>query len=174
MDPNHDREKLADDLLKLAYDQAERVLLNSRKGQIVPAFVIVGQDGTRKIIATPWKDDREKRLTLLIIKQALSEINGIAYSLVVEAWMLELDPNEYADAQKSGKDLTPSKSERRIEIVDAFACVKIDAGLRKISKIWEIIRDNTGRVTELKQRHNTSNAAEGQGTGGALASLLDD
>jgi hypothetical protein len=153
--------KSLDEMIEGMHEHARAMLIGDEKAQLLPFFHIQFKDRPDTVMATPWRDDYEKNLTIRSIRAALKQFRPsvVNYAMVSECWMLRQDR-----APRKG-DPMPSESERRIE------CVVVSAGDHKGAKMkmWEIIRDDKGRPTDLVADKEDYDQFEGR-----LADLLND
>ena len=152
--------KSLDEMIEGMHEHAREMLIGDEKTQLIPFFHIQFKDRPDSIMATPWRDDHEKRLTVLAIRAALKQFRPsvVNYAMIAEAWMLE------QDHKPTERDLLPSQSERRKE------CVIVSAGDHKGAKMkmWEIIRDDKGKPVDLVAQ------AEYDHCEGRMVNLLND
>jgi hypothetical protein len=143
-------------------DHARHVLIGSATKQIVPFFHIQFKDRPDAIMPAPFSDERSKAAFIAAMREAMKAFKPsvVNYAFLSEAWTLEQDhePRE--------GDLPPSESERRKEVV----IVSAGDHERATMKMWEIIRDDQARVTELAEwKAYTPDHFEGR-----LFNLLDE
>jgi hypothetical protein len=150
-----------DQMIDQALDQAKRTLIGSATGQLIPTFIIQFKDRPPAVIASPWKSDREKAATFAGVRRALKiyRHSVVNYSFVTEAWVAVQD-HPYRDG-----DLAPSERETRKECV--FANAYDHRGGR--AQLWEIMRDDEGRVTDL-----IADKGPGRDVAGRAHNLLED
>jgi hypothetical protein len=152
-----------DQLIDQALDQAKRTLIGSADGQLVPTFLIQFKNRPPAVIATPWQSEREKTVAIDAMRMALkiSRSSVVNYSFLSEAWVAVQD-----HPWRAG-DLAPSERETRKECVIVNACDRDGARMRA----WAIIRDDQGRVTELKAEKSPGQEDRVEGR---LFNLLED
>lgn len=166
-------EPLIEMMMRWAFQHAERILVkhSGEHKDLVPIFAVMGADNKLELIATPWSNDHEKRIAQLLVRAKIKLENAKAYSFISEAWMLAVDKKEYPNAEEYD-GVKPSQSERRVEVVAAVAVAKTDTGLDKRMATWEIVRNRSGRIVELKQMGEPYVAKDN--VGGVMPSLMDD
>jgi hypothetical protein len=130
-----------DELVEMGLKHAKSVLIGASDAQLLPTFHIQFKDRAPAVMATPWTGERDKSATIAAMRAAI-KIYGrriVNYSFLSEAWVATQDHRPRAD------DLTPSQRETRKE------CVVVTAGDHDGArmKMWEIVRDDQGRVTDL-------------------------
>jgi len=130
-----------DQMVGAMADHARHVLIGRNDEQIVPFFHIQFKDRDDAIMRAPWSNERQKAAFIQAMRLAFKAFRGsvVNYAMISEAWAATQD-----HPPRDG-DLAPSERETRKE------CVIVSAGdhQRAIMKMWEIIRDDQGRVTEL-------------------------
>ena len=134
-----------DDMLMLAEQQAERVLLGTRE-QLEPIWLMVTGKGEVEIIATPWNGDAQKYLAVEAMREVMSARQVTSYSLLVEAWFAHASPEEVQNNEYSG--VRPRQRNDRRECVVAIA--SNHWGQTKHRQM-EIIRDKQGNCQELRR-----------------------
>jgi hypothetical protein len=142
-------------------DHARHVLIGKNDEQIVPFFHIQFKDRDDAIMPAPFSDERQKSAFIKAIRMTLKAFRGsvVNYAMISEAWAAE------QNTPPRDGDLAPSERETRRE------CVIVSAGdhQRAIMKMWEIIRDDQGRVTELIEEKHKDDHFEGR-----MFNLLED
>ena len=143
-----------DQMIEAMHEHAKHVLIGHADQQLAPFFHIQFKNRPDHIMPAPFSDERQKSAFIKAVRMTLGAFGGsvVNYAMISEAWMLEQDhrPRE--------GDLMPSESERRKE------CVIVSAGdhQRAAMKMWEIVRDDQGRVTELIEEKSKPDHFEGR------------
>jgi hypothetical protein len=133
--------KSLDQMIEGMHAHARATLIGKNDEQILPFFHIQFKDRPDAVMATPWGGEREKSAMIAAIRASLKEFRKsvVNYAFVSEVWVAEYD-------HKPGqRDLMPSERETRREMVIVSAGDHTDARMR----MWEIIRDDKGVVTDL-------------------------
>ena len=133
-----------EDMLNLAEQQAQRVLLGTKE-ELMPSWLLVTGKGAVEIYATPWSNTREKHLVTLCMKDIMREKHCTAYSLLVEAWMATVAGEE---AKEPYDGPPPSERPDRQECVVIMA---VDHAGKHVHKHLMIKRDAEGRCAELRR-----------------------
>lgn len=149
-----------DQMVEGMHAHARRVLIGKNDEQLLPFFHVQFKDREDAIIPAPWSNEREKSAMIRALRAALKDFGSsvVNYAVISEAWAAQYD-------HKPGEgDLMPSERETRRE------CVVVSAGdhERAMTKMWEIVRDDKGRVTELIEDKDTG------GFEGRMFNLLGD
>lgn len=152
--------KYLETLVKLGYNQAERVILQAKK-PLCPTWVMIDADKNIYLMATPWKDEIEKMIYEQIIRISLREKKAVAYSVVTEAWM-----SSYKDGREY-KGVQPRHDPNRIETVVIFAT----DGTQRIMKNWLLKRDHLEQPLKLEEMKP---AEEGQAESWMFTLLAKD
>lgn len=128
-------------LAEFALDHATFVLVGKAGAQLIPTFHIQFLNRPPVIMATPWRDDREKMATVRAVRSAIKQFRPIvdSYSFTSEAWIAVQNHAPRAS------DLMPSEREDRREAV-IITCFNKDDGFLRA---YEIKRGPDARVTEL-------------------------
>jgi hypothetical protein len=138
-----------DELVEIGLKHAKSVLIGKSDAQLLPTFHIQFKDRPPAIIASPWIGERDKSAIIAAMRSTirLYRRTVVNYSFLSEAWVATQDHRPRAD------DLTPSQ--RRKE------CVVVTAGDHDGArmKMWEMVRDDQGRVTDLVEE--AANGCEG-------------
>jgi hypothetical protein len=133
---------------------AKHTLIGKNDEQLVPFFHIQFKDRPDEIMPAPFGDERQKSAFIAAIREAMKIFGRsvVSYAFVSEAWTAQQD-----HAPRQG-DLMPSQRETRRE------CVIVSAGDHDNArmKMWEIMRDGQGRVTDLVEDFTTSDRFEGR------------
>ena len=147
--------KTLDEMVDQLHTHARRVLIGSASEQIVPFFHIQFKDQPDAIMPAPFNDERIKSAFINAMRLSLKEFRGsvVNYAVISEAWMAE---------QRHKGDRAPSER-KEIVIVSAGD----HHGAR--AKIWEIIRDEKGRVTDLVEDKHITDHFEGR-----MVNLMED
>ena len=153
--------KSLEGMIDQMHAHARHVLIGKNDEQILPFFHVQFKDRPDAIMATPWRDEREKSAFIRAIRKSLKHFGSsvVNYATISEAWIAEYDhrPGE--------ADLMPVDRESKKE------CVVVSAGDHNCGKvkIWEIIRDDKGRVTDLVEEKAKLDDFEGR-----MFNLLED
>jgi hypothetical protein len=164
-------DKPIDQMMRMAFRHAERVLVKRPLGATLTPVFATFKNGKVDILATPWSNDHEKRIAQMLVRAKLKLENCDGYSFVSEAWMLRVDKSEYPDAERYD-GVRPSQSERRVEVVAAVAVMKSPTGLDKRMATWTIVRNDKGVIVELKPMGGDYMADAN--VAGEMPSLMDD
>lgn len=138
--------KSLDQMIEGMHEHARATLIGHNDEQLLPFFHIQFKDREDAVIPAPFQDERQKSAFIQAIRASLNifKPSVVNYAFVTEAWVAQYDhkPGE--------KDLMPSEREDRRE------CVIVSAGDRDGAqmKMWEIVRDDQARVTDLVEDHN--------------------
>jgi hypothetical protein len=144
-----------DDLVTFARIYAEDVLIGNDGAQLRPTFHVQFKGGRPPVIfATPWRSEVEEAATVAVVRAAIKAFRPIvaSYVFMTEAWVAKYDH------RPGPRDRLPSQREDRIEAVVIIACTP-DEG---VQRLFEILRDDKARVTELKPEKNKMDRAEGR------------
>jgi hypothetical protein len=152
--------KTLDQMIDQAHAHARRVLVGSATEQIQPFFHIQFKGRPDAIIPAPFSDERQKSAFIYALRMAFKEFGSIVvnYMTVSEAWMAREDGDHPTG-------LMPSEREDKKEVV------MVSAGDHKggTMKMWEIVRDDQGRVTDLIEDKRLPDRF-----GGRMFNLLND
>ena len=136
------------------HEHARAMLIGDEKAQLLPFFHVQFKDRPDAIMATPWRGDHEKRAIVLSLREAMRQFRPsiVNYAMISEGWLAE-----YSHRPRPGMRM-PSEREDRKEVVI------VSAGDHKgaTMKVWEIIRDDKGRPTDLVEEKNLADHMEGQ------------
>ena len=150
-----------DEMIEAMHTHARAVLIGDEKAQVLPFFHVQFKDLPDCIVPAPFQDERTKSMFIAAIKATLKlcRPSVVNYAFVSECWMLR------QDHPPRNSDLLPSQSERRIE------CLVVSAGDHQGGKIkmWEIVRDDKGRPSDLVE-----DKQDYDNFGGRLTNLLND
>jgi hypothetical protein len=127
-------------LTTLAFNYASQIILGTKK-QVLTSFVLLKEDQSSDLIATPWKNDEEKREAILAIGLHIirSKEPVSAYSMVTECWSSHYKGDEKKRASRPEFD-----PERRENIL----CV-VSTGTEQKFSAWLIERDASGNCAKL-------------------------
>jgi hypothetical protein len=150
-----------DEMVDQLHAHARRVLIGSASEQIVPFFHVQFKDQPDAVMPAPFSDERTKDAFIKALREALKMCRSsvVNYACISEAWMAVQD-----HPLREG-DLPPSKRETKKEIVVVSAGDCAGAQM----KVWEIIRDDKGRVTDLVENKDITDHFEGR-----LVNLMED
>jgi hypothetical protein len=134
----------------VAHQEFEKVCAKSKRlfiarGSAPLLFIIVGHDGTKKVIAVPSPSDAAtKRQVFSLIHLACTAFDAMAYLCISEAW------ERAATVGDSDRPtVMPSEAEDRKEVLMVIMIYRDETGERRtLHRIHEIIRDwKTGAIT---------------------------
>jgi hypothetical protein len=146
-----------DEMVKLAEEQARRVLIGTRE-QLLPSWLLASL-GDVLIVATPWGNDDDKHLVIRAMREVMQEKQVHAYSILTEAWMVhERIPDGQTADSFEYRGLPPRERPDRLEAVMITAEDRY-GGHRNRS--FEILRDKKGRCVELKRLDGAEDRIEG-------------
>jgi len=135
--------KSRDQMIEALHQHARRILIGHADEQLAPFFHIQFKNRD-SILPAPFSGEREKSAFLHALRATLKAFRSevVNYAGISEAWTAEYD-HEPGEA-----DLMPSERETRKE------CVVVTAGDRRGAtlRMWEIIRDGKGAVTDLVEQ----------------------
>jgi hypothetical protein len=151
-----------ENMIKLAEDQARRVLIGTRE-ELTPIW-LVQSEGKVEVTATPWANNDQKRMTVEFMRRRMREQNATAYSLLTEAWYSVISVLEAA------KEYTGPPPSERADRKEAVVAMAADRDGKHIYRHWEIIRDHQGRTRELRRL----DGPEDRISSGIFDNLLDD
>jgi hypothetical protein len=128
-------------LAELGGEHARLVLIRLRQ-QMMPQWIMVNQAGQLDIVATPWRDDREKMVFAVRLRKYMRERRTQAYSVVVEAWAA-VAPKDW----KPGEPHMPNwMNPERKQVVIALATDGKEVEWRQ----WAVQRDYEENVMALE------------------------
>jgi hypothetical protein len=131
-------------LADLAGEHARQVILGLRQ-PLAPSWILVGSDRKTHVIATPWRDDAEKKLMAQKMRNKIRQNAIVAYSFVCEAWAAT-KPRGWTPEKGGGAKDDP----KRRECVIAMATDGKDYEWR----CWLIKRDHLETITGLEPDHD--------------------
>jgi hypothetical protein len=123
------------------------MVLLQLKQDLMPSWVMFTRDHKVEIIATPWRNDLEKRLSERSLRDLVRKKQIVAYSFLSEAW-LATAPTDWSPDKPLPEAERPAQRADRTEGVIAFA----SDGTIKEWRVWEIIRDWEEQIITLRQR----------------------
>ena len=147
--------KSLDQMIEGMHDLAKHVLIGSATDQVPPTFHVQFKDRPDALIPAPWRDEREKWAFIKAIRMSLKQTRSsvVNYAFVSEAWVA------LSDHRPRKGDLSPAQREDKRE------CIIVSAGDHDGAKMkmWEIVRDDQARVTDLVEDPNmTADHFEGR------------
>jgi hypothetical protein len=130
-----------EELLDFGREHAEKSLIGVKGAQLLPMFHIQFVDRPPVIMVTPWRDDREKALTIRSIRAAIKHFRPSvdSYSFMAEAWVA------IQNTAPRATDLPASEREDRRECV-IISCFNKDKGFLRA---FEIKRSPDATICEL-------------------------
>jgi hypothetical protein len=152
-----------EDMVKLAEDQARRVMIGTKR-ELTPMWLLVTAKGDVEVFATPWGNNREKRLVIETMRDVMREKRATAYSMLTEAWMLRVQGVGITEENYTGP--MPSESPDRQECIVVMAANR-DGEHRY--QTMETVRAADGTCAEFR----SVSKPEDQFTG-IFDNLLDD
>jgi hypothetical protein len=143
-------QQLLDKLIDLAERQARTVLLDLKLPNLMAAWVLMSKSGEFEIVATPWRDEAEKRLYAQMLRTMMRQKHIIAYSFVTEAWTRHLESGQWDNDRGRPHDGIETRNYAgREEVVIACAASKDVARWKQ----WRIVREaTTEAIIDLKEQ----------------------
>lgn len=123
-----------DEMLRLAGEQARKILIEMGHPNLMPCYVLAGAKGDMLVVGCAWSNDDEKAAALIEVRRVARDHGAVALSFVSEVWMV--DSREMPDALM----MRPSENPKRREYVFAVAT----DGERTAAARQQIIRDKPG------------------------------
>jgi hypothetical protein len=150
-----------DEMIEAMHTHARAVLIGDEKAQVLPFFHVQFKDRPDSIVPTPWRDDREKSAIVRSIREAMRLVRPsiVNYAFLSEAWLAQYD-----HAPRPGM-VMPRERETKREVV----VVSAGDHERAKMKVWEIVRDDKGRPSDLVEDKEGYDNFEGR-----LTNLLND
>jgi hypothetical protein len=152
-----------DDMLQLAADYAEEILLKRHRKSLVPVWLMISRKGKSFIISAGWKNDKEKYAAEYALRKTMRKWDIVAYSMVTEAWLSVRTPVEGFE-NLTWPNMRPSQDPARKEVVMALAT----NGKERRWRQWGIVRDYNERIIKLEPQELISDQMESW-----MAELLD-
>jgi hypothetical protein len=153
--------KSLDQMINGMHTHARTTLIGKADEQVLPLFHIQFKDRPDAIMAAPFSSERDKAHFIQAMRMAMDAFRRsvVNYAMISEAWAADYD-----HPPRPG-DLMPSQRETRRE------CVIVSAGDHDGArmKVWEIIRDDQGRVTDLVEEKKLADQM-----GGRMHNLLGE
>jgi len=157
---------LLNKLIELAHSHAAAVLLAQKRRELLPTWMLLNAKGEAHIEATPWRDDKEKRLAEIFMKLQMRKHGTVAYSFVTEAWAA-IAPEGWRPGQPRTFP-EPRKDPTRREMVIALACTADEHRM----KSWLIHRNHLEQIFALEEDKSLVGDEPGKGFESWLADLL--
>lgn len=129
-------------------DHAEATLL--REGSVAPLFAVVAADGKNAVLAADFSDDEAKRRSLEVVRLAAMAADARAVFMRMESWLVLGDPLP--------EGLSPSRSDRRVEVLMVAALARSGEGLEKRFSLREIVRGEDGLPVSLRELSSPDDA----------------
>ena len=155
--------ELLDKLIELAYNHAAKQLLALKRRELQPTWLLINEEGNARILATPWRNDLEKRLAELFMKVQMAEHGTVAYSFVTEAWA-SIPPEGWRPGQPRTFP-EPRNDPARREMVIALAATSDSHRM----KSWLIHRNHLEQIAGLEEHKDFPSDS-----GGVFESWLAD
>jgi hypothetical protein len=133
---------------------AKHVLIGSATEQILPFAHIQFKNRPDSIMPMPWHDEREKAAMIGALRLAFKFYRpSVAnYMIISEAWLAKYD-----HLPRDGMVMPVDREDKK-------ECVIVTAGDHDGArmKVWEIIRDGEGKVTDLVEAKNALDQLAGR------------
>ena len=78
------------ELFDIAAENAARMFNDSDDHEVLPMWHAVQGDGEHVLIATPWRDDLEKRITVDQLRKLFAAKQVKRFVFIVEAWLAQV------------------------------------------------------------------------------------
>lgn len=133
------------------------------EGKLIPMWLLQNAKGMIQPILTPFGDAEEKRATIDLIRETLTELKAVRYGFMSEAWVVSLRPGH--PDHKNPEAVVPSEHGDRREIVKLL--VEDDQGAF-LSGHFYILRPEVGsaRLSPFSANKDFTNMR------GAMSSLF--
>jgi hypothetical protein len=146
------------ELLDAAERHARTALFKKRQQHLETTWFLLDGKNIRKL-ATPWRNDYERELAKVFMRNVVEQYHIPAYAYVSEVWYAKETPENF----NSDNFVQPRDRPDRKEMIIAMAT----DGKNVRTKAWEIVRNWNEQITALK-----SQSTKGFGFGGWMISLL--
>jgi hypothetical protein len=149
-----------DEMLSRAETHARAIMIGGKE-ELTPFAHLVRTDGVDIVLATPWRDATEKKLTFRTLAALMRDDQIVRYMLLHEGWMRKAEPREVDRFNASGGELPPidpiCQHPKRVEVVMAIG---VEKGGKTI-RMWETKRDKRGNCVELVEIDTTADEWRG-------------
>jgi hypothetical protein len=164
VEPIPEKFSTVDKMIENAFDFAKDQMIGSDEdgdeSQMLPTWVLLTQNGQTIIMATPFDNGAMgKDMVAEVVKKLMTEAHVIRYTFASEAWVAT------QTTPPSSHDLAPSERNDRREVLMITGA---DRKNGERIRIWNIVRDKDGVVTDLtfeKEMEGLSAGSEGRFTG---------
>ena len=85
------------ELFDIAAANAARMFNEDPDHEVLPMWHAVQGNGEHMLIATPWKDDTEKMITVDMLRRVFREHHVKRFAFIVEAWLATLKTKREVD-----------------------------------------------------------------------------
>jgi hypothetical protein len=85
-----------EELLEMAEKHARGIMIGS-SDELLTCFCLMEKDGSIDMIATPWRDDKEKNILVMQVAARIVHVKPVAYSFVSECWAITRKKDEKHD-----------------------------------------------------------------------------
>ncbi len=125
------------------------------QGSLVPQFIVHSNDGEITPVVIPFHDAETKALMKRFMRLLCIAKEAIGVTFIHEAWMTTMpaNPGESTEEleRRAQQQVPPSMSDTKAEVVLLILLYYDENGRRRsVSKIGEIIRDESGAATGTK------------------------
>jgi hypothetical protein len=136
------------ELIGLADRHAHKIFIEQRLKRMTPILHLIDRNGRSIIVVCNWTSDIQKQIILLDAKKRSHEMGAVAAMFMSEIWMYPHDERlaTRAEAERLYRLCPPSQHPRRREAVLAVAT---HDGKHFEQAVWQMLRDNPGRVVSL-------------------------
>lgn len=134
--------------------RAEEAML--RDGVLAPLAVVVGRDGSTRLLPVNLRDDSTRASSVNTVRLAAVATDADLVLFRAEVWAV-------ADALGLPEGVAPSASDRRVEAVAVAAMGRVGAGVERRLSLREILRDGEGRPTAFRDLAAAGGTAPGGG-----------
>jgi hypothetical protein len=104
------------ELFDLAATNAAKIFNESDDHEVLPMWHAVFGNGEHALIATPWENEKEKRIVVSQLRKMFAAKQVKRFAFIVEAWTVTMQTEEDVNGVKDGS-LRPSEHPDRREVL---------------------------------------------------------
>ncbi|MBS7792459.1 hypothetical protein KTR66_20875 [Roseococcus sp. SDR] len=118
---------------------AEKTLI--KDGHVSPLFIIVGADGTTRLLPASFVDDETKAKFMDLARLTAISVDAEMVLLRAESWVV---------LGQLPEGVSPSQSDRRVEVMSVAGSARVAKRIVHRASLREIVRGADARPTGLK------------------------
>jgi len=137
------------ELFDIAATNAARIFLESDDHEVLPMWHAVQGNGEHVLIATPWSSEKEKLITVDMLRKMFSVKHVKRFAFIVEAWTAQVPPERIktTSAEEAYRDYCGPRPSEHPDRREVLMITAEDRSGESIMGVYYILRPEHGPPT---------------------------